>query len=448
MKETWVLQGTHTDFGQMLLVSPGDDPKRYRTGERRGRCWATNLGLIGIASYLEHDGWDFRQAYQLDDDNALTSLCRQSWVGISVLPSNYQPGLEIGKQAAEAGAKKIILGGPYATTRATQIIVNQQFVDYVVVGAGEMPLQKIVSGILPSEIPGIAYRNLDKKIRLAPPTYFPLSDRPVPNRYLWPVAEEERAGQRGTVAYWQDGCPYAKKCIFCTIQHFGFSRRSVKQIVAEMRQLRDLKYSAIEEGGDDFASDLEEKWLDNLIQHVENEALHFAWLIHASTRSLLRFPSMLNALVKIGVKIIQVGFESGADNLKYRFKTSSKNEKLLAEQCQLIGLRIYGGWVLGMPGETQESLLMTRDQILSLYHQGILVGICFDPLWPGPGSTAFELLCKTHPAWGELDFVAPEDLIHAWVSEHTKISLGDVLKFREEILKQLNGLQIVGGMLL
>ena len=88
-KRAHVLVGRSDATRPLLLVSPADDSGRFRLSARHGRLWSTNLGLLSLATYLERSGWTFQAARVVEDMDALATVCRDAWVGISVLPSNY-----------------------------------------------------------------------------------------------------------------------------------------------------------------------------------------------------------------------------------------------------------------------------------------------------------------------------------------------------------------------
>lgn len=438
MENTWMLKG-EKNGDKIVFLSPHDDPDRYRVGTRKGREWEINLGIIFLATYLEQFDWKFEPAKKIKV-NGLSKICRDAFVGISTLPSNYRVGIEIA-DIIKPVAKLVVMGGPYATTRATQILHNQFSIGCVVVGAGEIPFAKIVSGKKFETIEGVAYRKRSD-IVLNPPLYFPLNERPVPNRNLWSIKKE------GTVVYWQDGCPFAlvgKQCVFCTIQHCGLSRRTVDQVIAEMKTLAVVGCYGLEDGGDDFATGGRHtiEWLDKLANESPS---NFKWLIHTSTRSLTT-RGIIPALAKVGVRVVQVGFETGDPQKKIKHKTEVRIEERVIAELMDCGIKIYGAWIIGLSGEDEKSLSQTVKQVTELYQREVLCGVMFEPLWPGPGSPAFTMLCRIHPEWTEKDFIEPEELLNAWFKEYTKITLEQALKIKRELLEQIN-VPIIGGMLL
>lgn len=448
----WVLKGSHSEKGRLILIHPSEDAGRCRLGLRRGRLWDINLGLVFLASYLESEGWAFKEAAK-EGDSGLVSIFSDSVVGISVQQSNYRQGIRLAEGAKSNGARLVIMGGPYASSRAEQIIRHQHAVDCVIAGPGERALSHVLAGVPMDTIPGVTCRARNGDPHTVPRIALRLDERPVPNRSLWPTHIADLAGKPSTLAYWQDGCPVALRqaCVFCTIQHaWQPSRRTVEQVVTEMERLARLGYSGVEEGGDDFAMGGQKtvEWLLQLASAMQERRLEFSWFIHSSTRSLITpRRGMLDALHKVGVRILQVGFESGDPDLKVHTKTSTQMEAVLLQQAADIGIKICGAWILGMPGETHLSMQKTLAAVRALYDRGMMAGVMLDPLWPGPGCRAFEDLCEDHPEWAGSDFVEPMELMQAWFTKHTSVTLDQVLAARTRLIESLN-VDIVGGMLL
>lgn len=448
----WILRGYNSRMGSLLLVHPTEDPERYRVGIRRGRLWDINLGLVFLATYLEQNGWKFQKAIQITESE-FASICKGAIVGISSQQNNYRQGIRLAKLAKSSDARLVVLGGPYASSRAEQIVRHQPDVDCVVSGPGERALSHILAGVPMDTIPGLTYRAPNGQLVTIQRDALPLDERPVPDRSLWPALRTELAGKPATLAYWQDGCPIALNhaCVFCTIQHaWKPSRRTVEQVIAEMEILAEMGYAGVEDGGDDFAMGGQKTidWLSRLADAMKERGLDFSWLIHSSARSLTTpNPGMMQALRKVGVRVLQIGFESGDPDLKVCMKTSRERETILLQQAADLGIKIYGAWIFGMPGETPESLQMTLAEARNLYQKGLMAGVMIDPLWPGPGCKAFDDICVDHPEWAESDFVEPEDLMHAWFNKRTSVKLDQVLAERSRFIEGLD-VDIVGGMLL
>lgn len=446
----WILCGQHDKFGKLLLVSPSSHSCGLKTA-RRGRAWDVNLGLLSLTTFLLQDGWRFEGAKKLSLEDIRLLIDTNTDVGISVQLNNYLTGIEVANAAKDVGARRVIMGGPYPSSRAEQILINQGNIDFVISGAGEAPLASLLRNNKVSSINGLAYRDTTGMVKYNTRDYFPINERPVPLRSLWPERLDQKLfGKPCINVYFKDGCSVALRepCVFCTIDHPGCSRRTVDQIMEEMKQLSALGFEALEEGGDDFCAGGERglEWINDIAERMQHEDLSFSWLIHTTAKTLT-YPNMIEALARLGVKIIQIGFESGDERFKIKFKTNAQWEKSIVQKLEDTSMKIYGSWIMGLPGETNESLHRTLDEIQRLYETGLLCGMNLDPLWAGPGSRAFEMLCDRYPELSSMDYIHPMELVQLWFKNFTQIDLDKALDLRSEIIKKLN-LPIVGGMLL
>lgn len=437
-EQTWVLEGKHPGLPRLLLVSPRNDPERWVVpGPTRGghREIRQTHGLVQLATHLTTRGYVFQPAQPIGMAE-LGNQAVEAYVGFHTLPSNYLEAVRLGEMCKEGGAKGVVLGGPYAGAMGMRVLECRPFVDHVVTGPGEETLWRLLIGETSDPLP--------------PLTPLPLCQRQVPDHSLWPRAE----GQICASTYWQDGCPVAssgKPCVFCTCFHTpAVNRRVVVQVVEEMKQLRDQGYTHLEDGGDDFASGGDETvaWLTDLADAMEHENLSFEWFIHASVSSLTTpHPGMLETLHRVGVRTIQPGFETGDPERMVRAKCTADQEEQLFEAVCRLGLKLYGTWVIGMPGETEESVERTIDQIRNLHSRDLLAGFLLDPLWPGPGSIAFRELCKRE--WIHMDYISPEVVMGEWFRLYTKIDFEWALEKRLEVVEDLwPAMTIKGSMLL
>ena len=452
MKNYYCLIGENKNIGKVILISPPDAPDRFRLGKRKGRLWDLNLGLLSLATSLLHNGWEFSPSVQISEFDLLNLIDKETFLGISVLPSNYLTGLQIAKQAKDYNAKYVIMGGPYASSRCKQIIENHLEIDFVVSGPGEEAIEKLLNGTPLYNISGVTFRDSNGKVCCIPKKDLPLFKRYTPLRYLWQGSLDHKLLSRPcTNVYWQDGCSIALRepCIFCTIDHpKRLSRSTCKQVISEMKQLHSLGFGAIEDGGNDFpvGGSHTIRWLKELSDMIYTEGLDFHWLIHATSKALA-YPGIIEALHKVGVRIVQIGFESGDSTLKIKRKTNPLIESKIIHRLNSMDMKIYGAWVMGMPNETSDSLKKTVSKIYELYNLNILSGVMLDPLWPGPGSPSFNKLCKIYPKLSSCDYIAAEELLNIWFKHFTSISFEESLYIREELLSNLD-LPIIGGMLL
>ncbi|HWQ03069.1 MAG TPA: radical SAM protein, partial [Candidatus Nitrosotenuis sp.] len=88
--------------------------------------------------------------------------------------------------------------------------------------------------------------------------------------------------------------------------------------------------------------------------------LKFRWSCNARVHSDYE---TLKAMAEAGARLFIVGFESGSDqilkNIKKGATTAMARE--FAKNCKKVGIRIHGDFILGLPGETKETIQQTIE---------------------------------------------------------------------------------------
>ena len=434
--KTWLLTGSNYVNTKIIFLAPEEDSDYFSLGDRRERTITEKLGIIHLASYLISLGWTFETA-KLIDAETIGKICPNAYVGISSHINNYGNALKLAHIAKQSNCKAVILGGPHPTNRAEQIIRNQPDVDYVIVGQGELALEKILSDK--------AHKGVVEEIHL------PLFELPTRERNLWPVGQAEMSGKKMSLAFFSEGCPQTmagNACLFCSIHHATkYSQRSVDQVVKEMTQLQSLGYESFEITDDDFPRSFGKENLKLLAQEIKNHNLSLNIYIHAGIRSCSR--EILELLKEIGVVIIQTGLETADLKIKKQSanKSTSKEEQAFFKNCQELEFKLHLSVVFGMTGENKETMEKTCREIENLAEAGLIWAIQADPLLPLPGSKAFNLLCVKYPGFINIDRIDIYKLMQVWFAAFTDIDLEYVIQRRKKLFKKVNP-EAIGGLLL
>lgn len=436
----------HKTHKRIVLVSAETDTDVYSLGIRKLRVMTECLGIIHLASYLENRGWIFSQAFMTDEDG-IADYCQNSVVGISTQINNYGNSLRLAKIAKKSGAKLVIMGGPHATNVAEQIICNQPDVDVVIRGQGEVALHEILKRDV-SMRGVIEEKHLS--FHLLPPRNRSLwSD-------LWKTETTNLSGRKWSMISFTEGCPQAQSgnpCVFCSIRHAKkFSCRTIDQMVKEMKQLQNLGIGALEIGDDDFPGVFSKKQLGKLLDAMQKAKIDLKFFIHARVVSIVDLEH-LQMLKQMGVEIIQPGFESGDAHIKKligindkKDKATIEEENIFIEWCTKTGIKLQATFVVGIPGETIDSMQRTLDRTSELAERKVLWSLLLDPLIPLPGSRAFKMLCEKHPEFMNADRIDTEYWIKTWFQDFTTVDLEKFLELRKQLLSRLG--VTVAGMLL
>ena len=216
------------------------------------------------------------------------------------------------------------------------------------------------------------------------------------------------------------GCPFT--CSFCTIinvQGRKSRRRSPEDIEKIVRANVAQGLHSFFITDDNFARNKDwEAILDKLIYLREDEKLKISFIIQVDTlcHKLLNF---IEKSKRAGVKRVFIGLENiNPDSLlgasKRQNKITDYRQMLLA--WKQAGIVTYCGYILGFPGDTQESILHDIEIIKKELPVDLLEFFYLTPL---PGSADHK---KLHEAGIEMDAdLNKYDLNHA-VTAHPKMS--------------------------
>ena len=301
----------------------------------------------------------------------------------------------------------LIIGGPHLTSAPFQTMQKSVF-DIGVIGEGEYTLLEIVQELSKLEkgntlsppqlkkIKGIIYR-VDGEIILSPSRpYIDDIDRlPFPARHLYPPLFRYSPVPASYIKLplghimTSRGCPY--QCIFCDRKVFGnrTRTRSPKNVVDELEELIKVhKAKEIKFFDDTFT--LNKKRIYEIFKVMSKRNLKFPW--SCLTRvNCVDYP-LLKTMKQAGCWQVAFGLESGDQrmlNIMKKGTTVEQNRKAVI-WAKKAGLNVRAYFVLGMPGETSQSIRKTIDFAKSLP----LDIVTFYTLTIYPGNELYKMLKK------------------------------------------------------
>jgi radical SAM superfamily enzyme YgiQ (UPF0313 family) len=152
------------------------------------------------------------------------------------------------------------------------------------------------------------------------------------------------------------GCPFT--CTFCFDAKGLFRQRSVANVMAEIRELKD-RYKIREIAFWDDILTMNKAWTYEFCNEMEKEDI--VWSCY--TRLDLVDEPLLSAMKKAGCWNIFFGIESGSDdllkNITKKMTVAQMEEKV--KIVKKIGIEIRGSFMIGLPGETPELARKTID---------------------------------------------------------------------------------------
>lgn len=236
-------------------------------------------------------------------------------------------------------------------------------------------------------IKGLAWRHGDKIVINMPRPFVPdLDDLPMPKHELLPLQSYRMPMIKGpfTFIVTSRGCPAG--CTYC-IKHvsyqFGVRLRSPGKLVEEMKLLKDLGINNIHMYADLFTVSRDQ--VMELCQRMIDEDVNIRWT--CNSRVDFVDEELLGMMAKAGNWLISWGIESGNEQiLRHAHKGAypDKAEKSL-RWARKAGIKNWGYFIIGLPGETEETIRQTID-----FAKGLPLDIAlFHVAAPYPGTPFF-----------------------------------------------------------
>jgi len=186
------------------------------------------------------------------------------------------------------------------------------------------------------------------------------------------------------------GCPY--RCTFCSqsIMPIKWRSRSPESVIAEWRHLvEDL--GALEIGILDDSANIRVKRLEEMGKMlIENNLNHVPWIFVNGIRANLASKELLQLLKDAGLKRTAFGVETGDPEI---LKTIDKRVdhdtiRWAFKNAKEVGLETIAFMIIGLPGETRESMQKTIDFAIEL--DPLIAN--FSMMTPYPGTKVYEIV--------------------------------------------------------
>ena len=362
------------------------------------------LGVAYLSSYLKQKG----QTVQLIDAAALrltvprlvsaVKSFHPDIIGISATTPSYIRTAKVAERLKSEIGVPIIIGGAQVTSLPIETLSDTSF-DYGVVGEGELTSQELLetieSGRDLSNVKGIVYRDrTTKEIKINPRREYikNLDGLPFPDRDSLPpltVYHPSQSSYRrlplGTIIS-SRGCPH--HCIFCDRSVFGnlYRARGASNVVDEI-ELLIQKYGAREVRFWDDTFNLLPSRVLQICKEIKYRKIDIEWSCVARVSNMTQ--DVLHSMREAGCWQVDYGVESGnPEVLKSIHKGITMDlVRRAVRLSRANGLRVRAFFMLGLPGETEETMQQTINFAKSL---DLDVAV-FHIATPLPGTELFKI---------------------------------------------------------
>jgi len=219
-----------------------------------------------------------------------------------------------------------------------------------------------------SKIMGLAWRRGGEiVVNLPRPFIADLNDMPMPRHELLPLTKYRMPMIKGpfTFIVTSRGCPAG--CMFC-IKHVSYQYsvrlRSPKLLVEEMMRLKELGIHNIHMYADLFTVNRDQ--VMELCERMITEDIGIKWTCNSRVDYVDK--EMLQRMSAAGCWLISWGIESGNEQVLQRARkgTTPDKAKKALHWAKDAGIKNWGYFIIGLPGETEETIRETIDFSKSL----------------------------------------------------------------------------------
>ncbi|MBI2819360.1 MAG: hopanoid biosynthesis associated radical SAM protein HpnJ, partial [Acidobacteria bacterium] len=189
--------------------------------------------------------------------------------------------------------------------------------------------------------------------------------------------------------YTERGCPAL--CTFClwpqTLSGHPWRVRSADNVAEEVKRALAYYPNLKEIFFDDDTFNIRAARVKELCAKLK--PLNFTW--SCTSRVTVKYET-LKAMKDAGCRLLIVGFESGDPQILKNIKKGATVEQALEfrKNCKKLGLVIHGDFIIGLPGETPETIRRTIDFAKKLDCETIQVSIAH----PYPGTEFYDQVVK------------------------------------------------------
>lgn len=351
--------------------------------------------------------------------------------GVTVLTgSPLKDALDVTKTIKQAFPDvPVIWGGWHPSLFPTAILEDTPEVDITVQGQGEVTFQNIVNAIESGEgfesIKGICFRK-DGKVKKNPGAPLtPMNNLPSVDYSLIDVERYfELKGKRQLDYISSTGCYF--RCTFCAdpfVFNRSFTAIDAERMGAEIEDLYQ-KYQFEDLNFQDETFFTYPKRVSKIADEFIERGIEISWAgTMRADQGARMTDEQFEKCVKSGLRRVLIGVESGSQEMMDWLSKDIKIEQVYfcAERCKKYGVGVIFPFIVGFPGESDESILATRKVVLDLVRMSPKFETPIFYFKPYPGSKITDDVVKqgyqlpdSTMAWADFDYIGSKG---PWVSE-------------------------------
>ena len=379
---------------------------------REGRCqheaaiWDSvypPLSLATIASYLRdaHNVTIIDAIAEEIDLSPLKEKLRElkpDLIISSISTPTIDGDLQVLRQLKDYTGAKVAIFGVHATYYSDELI-KEDYIDYVILNDPELPALQIASGDKDT-FEGVVYKTNEKMVHV-PSKERKISSFSIP---AWDLVDLEKykipiKKKKYVLVSTARGCPFG--CTFCVVPYYYGKKVRVREISEVIEELKVVSRYADEIF---FHTDLftfKKDYVVELCKQIIREKINIHWICNSRVDTFDR--EMAKIMKKAGCWMVSFGIESGSqeilDSCKKKITLDQSREAVRVSREE--GLISIGHFVLGIPGETPDTI----KQTLKFSKESDPDFAEFYIATPFPGSDLFEAVKdKVSLSWRDIRY--------------------------------------------
>lgn len=374
---------------RLLLVNP-----QYPLSETP----SPPLGLAYLAAALEDAGVEVKVLdfvvfpYSKKGLEAELTNFKPNIVGVTSVTMNFDDAIEVVKDVKGIDPEILtIMGGAHVSFCAKETMEAFPELDFIALGEGEETIVELameaenggnwrkVRGVVYREGPGLRSGGDREPL-------IDLDSLPLPARHLIPLGRYRALGLPLSLTT-SRGCPF--RCIFCVGRKMLGSEvryRRPEKVVDELEYLARLNFHQVNIADDLFTAN--KRHCLNVCNEIIRRRLRVAWAAFSRVDTVSS--EVLKKMKEAGCSTISFGVESANPGILKTIKKGITTGQVIhaVMQCTEVGISPHLSFLLGLPGETPETLNETTEFARGLKEIGASYG--FHLLAPFPGTEIRE----------------------------------------------------------
>lgn len=356
------------------------------------------LGLAFLAAALEKIGVEVKIAdfvvspYSTKRLESILNDFRPQIVGITCVTMTFDTAMAIVQDIKRIDTSILtVMGGPHVSFCAEDTLRVHTDLDIVAIGEGDITIAELAAAkkndTSLNTVKGIIYRNGSEMVRTEPRDAFAdVNALPFPARHLLPLQRYRALGMAISMTT-SRGCPF--QCIFCVGRKMVGAKVRYKEpykVADEIEHISAFGFHQMNIADDLFTAN--KKHCIAICDEIIRRKIQMKWTSFARVDTVSE--EVLSKMKQAGCAAVSFGIESANKDILRTIKKGITLEQVetAVKACMKTGIEPHASFILGLPGETHETLKETLDFAEKMEAIGLNYG--FHLLAPFPGTRVRE----------------------------------------------------------